>query len=50
MDKLEEQLRRFPRGKHDDVIDCLQMMYSLYEIQSSTIADDLMQLQVKYLD
>jgi hypothetical protein len=26
------------------------MMYSLYEIQSSTIADDLMQLQVKYLD
>ena len=33
MDVLEYQLQRFPRWKHDDIIDCLQMLYSLYELQ-----------------
>jgi predicted phage terminase large subunit-like protein len=32
MDDLELELKRFPRGKHDDIIDSVQMLYSLYEI------------------
>ena len=38
MDELENEARKFPRGKHDDVIDTLQMLYSLYEIQPNTNA------------
>lgn len=30
---LEAQLKRFPKGKHDDVIDSLQMLYDLYALQ-----------------
>jgi len=30
---LEKQLLTFPRGKHDDVIDSLQMVYDLYTLQ-----------------
>lgn len=33
MDDLELQLKRFPRGKHDDIIDSAQMLYSMYELQ-----------------
>ena len=29
---LEQQLIRFPKWKHDDVIDALQMMYDLHTI------------------
>ena len=36
MDDLELQLKRFPRGKHDDIIDSLQMLYSMYELQPNT--------------
>lgn len=32
MDELEFELKRFPRGRHDDIMDSLQMLYSMYEI------------------
>lgn len=37
MDDLEFELKRFPRGKHDDIIDSLQMLYSLYELQPNSV-------------
>lgn len=37
MDELELELKRFPRGKHDDIIDAEQMLYDLYELQPNTI-------------
>jgi len=33
---LELQLRKFPRGKHDDIIDAMQMLYHFYNVQPST--------------
>lgn len=38
MEDLETELKKFPRGKHDDMIDALQMLYSLYEIQPNNKA------------
>ena len=39
MQELETELKRFPRGKHDDIIDALQMLYDLYKtMPNSTIA------------
>ena len=32
MDELEFELKRFPKGKHDDIIDAEQMLYSMYEL------------------
>jgi phage terminase large subunit-like protein len=32
MDELELQLKRFPRGKHDDIVDSLQMVYEMIEL------------------
>ena len=32
MVSLENQLKRFPKGAHDDIIDALQMLYDLYTI------------------
>jgi len=32
MDELEFQLKRFPRGRNDDIIDAEQMLYSMYEL------------------
>lgn len=32
MEELEFELKRFPRGKHDDIIDAVQMLYSMYEL------------------
>lgn len=32
MDELELELTRFPRGKHDDIIDSLQMVYDMIEL------------------
>ena len=32
MTELEFELKRFPRGKHDDIIDAEQMLYSMYEL------------------
>ncbi len=37
MDELELELKRFPRGKHDDIIDAEQMLYDLYQIQPNSI-------------
>lgn len=34
--ELEQQLRKFPRGKHDDQIDSLQMLYDMYTLQPNT--------------
>lgn len=31
MDNLEFELKRFPRGRHDDIIDAMQMLYTMYE-------------------
>lgn len=36
MDTLEYQLARFPRGKHDDIIDSLQMLYDMYSLQPNS--------------
>lgn len=36
MDELELEEKRFPRGKHDDIVDCLQMLYNLYELQPNS--------------
>jgi len=36
MNELEEQLIKFPRWSHDDMIDSLQMLYNLYELQPNT--------------
>lgn len=33
---LELQLKKFPKGKHDDIIDGVQMLYYFYKIQPST--------------
>lgn len=33
MDELELEEKRFPRGKHDDIVDSLQMCYDLYQLQ-----------------
>lgn len=30
---LEKQLKEFPRGKHDDLIDATQMLYDMYTLQ-----------------
>lgn len=32
MGSLESQLIRFPRAKHDDIVDALQMCYNIYKI------------------
>jgi predicted phage terminase large subunit-like protein len=37
MEELEWELKRFPRGKHDDAIDAEQMLYDLYTIQPNSI-------------
>lgn len=36
MDLLEKQLKEFPRGRHDDVIDAVQMLYDMYTLQPNT--------------
>lgn len=36
MDKLEKQLVEFPRWRHDDVIDAVQMLYDMYTLQPNT--------------
>lgn len=36
MDELELELKRFPKGKHDDIIDAEQMLYDMYELQPNT--------------
>ncbi len=38
MVELEFELKRFPRGKHDDIMDAEQMLYSMYEISPNNKA------------
>ena len=38
MTELEFELKRFPRGKHDDIVDAEQMLYSMYEISPNNKA------------
>lgn len=47
MDKLEKQLKEFPRWKHDDVIDATQMLYDLYTLQPNTVQNYSVP-QIKY--
>ena len=37
MYELEAELKRFPRGKHDDIIDAEQMLYDLYQLQPNSV-------------
>jgi len=48
MDDLELELKRFPRGKHDDIIDSLQMLYNMYELQPNNWARHNMNFKVEY--
>lgn len=41
MDELENEQKRFPRGKHDDVVDAVQMLYDLYVLQPNTVRKSL---------
>jgi hypothetical protein len=42
MIELENELKRFPRAKNDDIIDAEQMVYDLYELQpNSTTTFDM---------
>ena len=36
MSDLEYQLKRFPRGKHDDIVDSLQMLYEMMTLSPWT--------------
>jgi hypothetical protein len=47
MDKLEKQLTEFPRGKNDDILDSLQMLYDLYTLQPNTVKHHQMPV-IKY--
>ena len=41
MDELENEQKRFPRGKHDDVVDAVQMLYDLYTLQPNTVKKNI---------
>ena len=45
MDELEAELKRFPRGKHDDIIDAEQMLYDLYTLQPNSVQQQVINLQ-----
>lgn len=47
MPELENELKRFPRGKHDDIIDALQMLYDLYELQPNSVTKDF-NIKIEY--
>jgi len=35
---METELKRFPRGRHDDMIDAMQMLYTMYEVMPNAKA------------
>ena len=47
MDELENEMKRFPRGKHDDIIDAEQMLYDLYVLQPNTVRSKL-EVNIEY--
>ena len=48
MESLEKQLKEFPRGKHDDIIDALQMVYDLYTLQPNTETTPKVNIHIRY--
>lgn len=48
METLEKQLKEFPRGKHDDIIDALQMVYDLYTLQPNNEATPKAKIEIRY--
>lgn len=48
MQDMENELLRFPKGKHDDRIDSLQMLYNMYELHPNTGAKNNQSFQIKY--
>lgn len=48
MKELENEQKRFPRGKHDDIIDALQMLYHLYELQPNSISSSDMEVKIEW--
>ena len=38
--ELESQLKKFPRGAHDDIVDCLQMLWCLANTQPNIQMED----------
>lgn len=46
MEELENELTRFPKWRHDDIIDAEQMLYDLYELQPNTI--NKQNIEIKY--
>lgn len=47
MSKLENQLVTFPRAKHDDVVDALQMCYNIYKLPNKSTHQDF-NFTIKY--
>lgn len=47
MAELEQELLKFPRGRNDDMIDALQMLYNMYELQPNVNITQN-QIQIKY--
>lgn len=45
---LESQLKKFPRGKHDDIIDALQMLYQYYGQIQPERKDDYEMVNLEY--
>lgn len=41
MQELEQEQKRFPRGKHDDIVDAQQMLYHLYELQPNSYKSNI---------
>jgi len=48
MQDMENELLRFPKGKHDDRIDSLQMLYNMYELHPNTGLNKQQSFQIKY--
>jgi predicted phage terminase large subunit-like protein len=47
---LEKQLLHFPRGKHDDVIDSLQMLFDMYTLQPNIESRRHRPIKVSYFN
>lgn len=50
LEELFNELWRFPRGSHDDLIDCLQMGFNACDLQPHTSLDDYEIEHIEYND
>jgi predicted phage terminase large subunit-like protein len=50
MTLFEDQLKAFPRGSHDDMIDAAQMLYELYTLQPDVGFMDAPKIKIVYDD